>query len=175
MRSLRPVELPSDIRGRLFLHSMPGRYEPLEEFWTHLGRVGCSTIVCLAPIDEMRKKSPSYADALDAESSPCKVLHFPIPDYKAPEDIAAFVKSVNDVAEALRQGDAILVHCGAGIGRTGTFAIGTLIALGLSLEEARTRVSKAGSSPERPEQEESLRRLASGWQPRRRAPGSNEL
>ena len=29
---MRRVELPGNLEGHLFLHSMPGRYEPFEEF-----------------------------------------------------------------------------------------------------------------------------------------------
>jgi hypothetical protein len=100
MRPLRSVEIPADVPGRLYLHSMPGRYEPLDECWAELDRVGCSTVVCLAPTSEIRHKSPAYANALDTDSSPCKVLRFPIPDYQAPEDDDEFLKAVSDTAKA---------------------------------------------------------------------------
>jgi hypothetical protein len=41
------------------------------------------------------------------------------------------------------------------------FAIAALIALGMQMEEARRVVKAAGSGPERPAQEEALRRFAS--------------
>jgi len=59
-----------------------------------------------------------------------RAQRFPIADCQAPSDIPAFAKSVRQVAEALRSGGAVAIHCGAGIGRTGTFAIGVLLALG---------------------------------------------
>jgi protein tyrosine phosphatase (PTP) superfamily phosphohydrolase (DUF442 family) len=161
MRPLRAVELPSDIAGRLYLHSMPGRYEPLEDCWKAVTQAGCSMIVCLAPSDEIQKKSPAYAAAINSESTPVGMRNFPIPDYGPPEDIDAFAKSVTETAAALKQGTSILVHCGAGIGRTGTYAIAVLMALGLSISEARKRGSNAGSGPERREQQEALTRVAS--------------
>jgi len=33
---MRRVELPQNLEGHLFLHSMPGRYEPFEEFLTDI-------------------------------------------------------------------------------------------------------------------------------------------
>ncbi|MFP3868502.1 MAG: hypothetical protein ACLFUU_10110 [Desulfobacteraceae bacterium] len=58
-------------------------------------------------------------------------------------------------------GKGVLLHWGAGKGRTGMFAIATLMALGLSETEARQRINDAGSYPERPAQQEALRRFGS--------------
>ena len=59
---------------------------------------------------------------------------------------------VGDVANALREGRTVLIHCGAGVGRTGMAAIGVLLALGQPLDPAIVAVQRAGSQPETKDQ-----------------------
>ena len=156
---LRKVGLPEQISGRLYLHSMPGRREPLEEVWAEISSNGISTIVCLAPLDEIRQKSPRYADAIESSAVPCTLRLFAVEDYKEPEDDGAFCKAVFSTANSLRAGECVLLHCGAGIGRTGMFAVATLIAIGLSEYESLQCIKAAGSWPETGPQNEVLRRV----------------
>lgn len=81
----RQVELPTGVEGRLYLHSMPGRYEPVEHAISEVQRLGIARIVSLAPIKEIRVKSPTYATAIEAGSLPCAQVIVPIPDYGVPE------------------------------------------------------------------------------------------
>ena len=159
MKPLREVELPAGVPGRLWLHSMPGRYEPLDEAWTEARRLGVFSIICLAPLDEIREKSPNYARAIEEEQLPCSVRRFPICDYQGPDDDEAFRRLALDIAALLRSDRRVLVHCGAGIGRTRMLAIAILITLGLSATEASNRVKAADAGPERPTQEQALRRF----------------
>ncbi len=160
MGRFREVELLGGVPGSLWLHSMPGRCESLDEAWAEVRRLAISGIVCLAPLDEIREKSPDYAKAIERQELPCDIRRLPVCDYQGPDDDEAFRELATHVAGALRRGDRILVHCGAGRGRTGMFAIATLMALGLSTEEARCQVRVAGSGPERPAQEDALRRFS---------------
>ena len=159
MTALREVALHQSAVGRLFLHSMPGRNEPLAEVWQQVQAQGITAIVNLAPAEEVQKKSPEYAKAIATETIPCEVWPLPVPDFAAPTDDASFSQLAHRVAAALRAGQAILIHCGAGIGRTGTVAVAALLALGSPIGEARRLVRAAGSGPEVPGQEAALERF----------------
>jgi protein-tyrosine phosphatase len=150
--SFRSVKLPAGVRGRLFFYRMPGRYEPLEFVWAEVARQGISCIACLAAMSEIEQKSAEYARAFRDGLVPCEVRSFSIPDFGVPEDEAAFWRFAADLAALLKQGHAILIHCGAGIGRTGTTGTAVLMALGASHDTAFRAVKAAGSHPETPSQ-----------------------
>jgi len=76
---------------------------------------------------------------------PCSVLPFEIPEGSAPDDRDAFWALANDVANRLKSGESILIHCAGGVGRTAMLAISVLLALGEPLIEAEGAVSRAGS------------------------------
>ena len=147
-KMFRHVDLPARVPGRLLLHSMPGRYEAIESVWNQVRKETVSAIVCLAENDELHEKSSEYARALEAGTVPCRVLPFEIPDRGAAEDRDAFWTLASDVANRLRSGEAVLIHCAGGVGRTATLAVCVLLALGESASNARSVVSRAGSTVE---------------------------
>ena len=65
-----------------------------------------------------------------------------------PGDREAFWALANRVAKRLTAGDRMVIHCGAGIGRTGMLAVCVLLALGEPPARAEQAVSAAGSHPE---------------------------
>lgn len=146
--SFRSVELPATVPGKLYFHCMPGRREPLDAVWKEVARRGVGCIACLTPTNEIERKSPDYARALRDGSVPCIVKSFPIPDYSAPEDPMVFWTFAHELADALQQGRTILIHCGAGVGRTGTIGAAVLMALGSTGDAALKTVEAAGSYPE---------------------------
>jgi protein-tyrosine phosphatase len=147
-KMFRRVDLPAEVPGRLLLHSMPGRYEAIERVWHQVRNEAVRAIVCLAEKNEIHEKSFEYARALEAGDVPCLVLHFEIPDRGAPEDRDAFWALAGDVAKRLQSGESVLIHCAGGVGRTATLAIAVLLALGEPASEARSVVSRAGSTVE---------------------------
>ena len=150
----RRVELPARVPGKLLLHSMPGRYEAIESVWNQVRKDAVRTIVCLAEKDELFEKSSEYAQALEAGTVPCAVLSFEIPDRGAPRDRDAFWALAGEVAKRLQAGEVVLIHCAGGVGRTATLAVCALLALGAPAGEARSAVSRAGSTVETAPQSE---------------------
>lgn len=144
----RSVELPAHVWGRLYLGSMPGRYEVLEEAWRAIVERDIARVICLVPADELEDKSPHYARAIRERQLPWEHESFPVGDFDAPEDRDGFWRLAQNVALSLAAGQAVLVHCAGGIGRTGMFSICVLMALGLPVENARAAVRKVGAGPE---------------------------
>ena len=144
----RRVELPLRVPGRLLLHSMPGRYEAIERVWNQVKKEAVNVIVCLVEKNELHEKSFEYAQALEAGTVPCSVLPFEIPDRGVPEDRDAFWALAGDVAKRLRSGESVLIHCAGGVGRTATLAVSVLLALDEPVHNARSAVSRAGSTVE---------------------------
>lgn len=156
----RYVPLPEGVKGRLYLHSMPGRFEPLQASVDEIQRRGIAQVICLTSREEIAAKSPQYARLLATGSPPWRQVMFPIVDFGVPNDRRRFLVFVVQVAQSLRAGDNLLIHCAAGIGRTGLMAASVLAALGLPADEAMRQVQAVGSYPERPEQEELVRWVA---------------
>lgn len=148
----RSVALPEEIKGRLYLHSMPGRYEPYQATLDAVRMKGISQVVCLTSLDEIAGKAPDYGRALQRNAIPWQQIMFPIVDFGVPGDLPQFRQLVEDIAAQLCSGVNILLHCAAGVGRTGTVASCVLVQLGLPPAEAMSRVQQAGSYAERPEQ-----------------------
>jgi protein-tyrosine phosphatase len=144
----REIPLPEGVRGRLFLSSMPGRYRPFAHDLAEAEALGVATVLCLNPRDEIELKSPHYHAALNDGSHGWRVLEHPIEDFRAPSRDQRFVELIDEVAEHLRGGESLMLHCAGGIGRTGTVSACILIALGMSPEEALAEIRRKGARPE---------------------------
>jgi protein-tyrosine phosphatase len=152
MPLLRRVSLSESVSGYLYLSGMPGRYGAFESERDRISAAGVDTVLCLTPLDEIECFSPEYARAIHAGTLPWRQWPFPIRDFGVPDDRAAFLARVQAAAEHLRGGGKLLIHCHAGIGRTGTAAACVLITLGMSREDALDAVNAAGSHTEDPDQ-----------------------
>lgn len=133
------IPLPAAVPGKLWLcgkHLVgPGPEAALE-------RVGASTIVCLVERREIVDRYPDYAAWLDAQPL-TRAVEFPIPDLHMPSPNAPVTEAfIADLLDRLERGDGLIIHCAAGIGRSGTTAVALLIRLGMSLDIALAHVRR---------------------------------
>jgi atypical dual specificity phosphatase len=73
-------------------------------------------------------------------------MHLPVADFTAPSP-AQLTAGVEAISQALTEGRRVAVHCGGGLGRTGTLLACYLVRQGLSASEAieRVRAVRPGS------------------------------
>ncbi len=145
---LRPLEVPPGLPGRIWLSAMPGRFEHWADFLTAARRADLAEIVCLTPWHEIKGLSPAYAAALNEGTLPLRWSNLPIRNLGVPAEQQQFRQAIDRLAGHVQSGDSVLLHCAAGIGRTGTAAACLLKCLGASAAESVERVRVAGSNPE---------------------------
>jgi protein-tyrosine phosphatase len=149
---MRGVALPAGVPGQLWLSAMPGRFEPLKRFLAEARQRQVALVLCLAPLEELAALSPAYRTAVTQGTLPFRWLNLPMRNFGLPPDLHEFHAGIAQATEALRAGDAVLLHCAAGLGRTGSAAACVLKSLGLPTEEALQRVRDAGSNPQTAQQ-----------------------
>lgn len=160
---LREIQLPSGVSGRLFRSPMPGRWDwDFKKAEREIDEQGIDLVVSLATLREIREAAPRYARIIDDEDLTWELWDMPMPDGGVPADEDDFVDLARDLAEELRGGIHVLIHCYEGVGRTGTLATITLLALGMSLPDARRAVEESGAGPETYAQEQLIERLSRG-------------
>jgi atypical dual specificity phosphatase len=152
--SLRPLPLPDDVPGKIWLTAMPGRFEPLASFVDAAEAVGATGIICLTSDDEIAQRSPAYATARRLGTMPFDRRDHPILDYGLPQDRENFARFITDLCADLAGGQRLILHCAAGIGRTGVVAQQVLMAFGVEPDQATAQVLQAGSGGESAAQKE---------------------
>lgn len=146
--SLRPLALPANVPGRIWLSGMPGRFGHWDSFLARAGDFGVTHVVCLTPLHEIAAVSPAYQRALERDAFPFGWMHLPMRDFGVALEAPAFHDGVERIARHLLAGDSLLLHCAAGVGRTGTVAACVLKHLGVPTAHALLRVREAGSNPQ---------------------------
>ena len=121
---------------------------------TNIARLDIRLVVSLLEVSEARTLG------LDAEREQVNELgmefvSFPVPDMGLPASVEKFASLSKMLLKRVDAGTNILVHCHAGIGRSGLMAAGILLHCDLDPRQAFAHVSKMRGVrvPETPEQE----------------------
>ena len=146
------IELPFGLPGRIFRSPMPfGPYDLHGEVYDRWCEEQIAVIVLLASDEECLHKTGCHLRALYRKEG-FRVLYLPIPDFGVPttDDLERTIQHTIAYAQA---GHHIVIHCSAGIGRTGLFmAYLAKRCLGLSGAEAlqwvRRSIPRAVETPE---------------------------
>lgn len=130
------TELPFAYPGKIFRSAMPySTYDPNGELISEFKNREISTIVMLASDEEsLRITGRDLHEIYEREGF--EILYLPIPDFGTP-DMPVLREAVKKTLANSQSGSGIVVHCHAGLGRTGMFA--ACLAkqgLGYSSEEA---------------------------------------
>ena len=137
------------VPGELAAMPLPGRNQPLEEDAAFLEQEGIRILVSLT-------EEPPDGDTLSAHS--IEQRHIPVDDY-SPPTLTQMDEFVTLVENAVDSGRPVVVHCTAGLGRSGTMAAAYLVSTGVSADEAISTIrSLRPGSIETAAQEEAVRR-----------------
>jgi len=182
-RLFRQVNISQISPCIVYIHSLPGFEKPMETFREEMWRCGITRIICLAPLSDVEDFSRGYIQAIRKGIDTWKYEIFEVPDFGIPEDRDAYLAFVSKIAGLIRNYggsdptgssclqytmnrlvpsskesdpllEHILIHCIAGVGRSGTFTVILLLALGYPRDEAELMVKRIGSGPENSRQKE---------------------
>jgi protein-tyrosine phosphatase len=114
------IEMPYSLSGKIFRSPMPfSRFDKVD-VWSSFIEQSIDLVVVLTEQQEYLvyagKDLPAFY-----RSQGMKVLHIPVPDFGIPDDLDSWQDGLEAVVLAAESGKNVVIHCLAGIGRTGTF------------------------------------------------------
>ena len=118
----------------------------LKDELRRIARSGVQTLVSLLEPEEADWLGLGEEGPL-AEKLGMNFLSYPIQDVSVPASVAAFRKFVSGLANRLRGGERIAMHCRGSIGRSPLTAACTLIHLGWNVKDALAAIEVARGYP----------------------------
>lgn len=115
------TELPYGLPGRIYRSPMPySDRDPGGRLFQAYQEAGVSVVALLSEPWEWVERAEFDLAAFYQEQG-LEVLHLPIPDFGIPS-LEALEGLVETIVDRARQGRHVVIHCYAGIGRTGLVA-----------------------------------------------------
>jgi predicted protein tyrosine phosphatase len=147
--------------GRLAIFARPRGGDWLSDEAASWKRQGVNVLVSLLTPEEEAEFSLANEGELCRQAG-IEFHAFPIGDRELPASRDESLALAHRLAESVREGKAVAIHCRAGIGRSTMLAASVLIALGETPERALERIAEArrGPVPDTPEQRQWILDLA---------------
>lgn len=127
--------------GAIAISRLPGSQSPLHDDIKAICAVGVACVVSLTPMEEIKRLGDAQLSAALMENN-IVWHHFPILDYSTPLPNQAqdWQQLSAQLHGLLDQGQRILIHCFAGIGRSGMITMRLLVERGMSPTDALVQV-----------------------------------
>jgi protein-tyrosine phosphatase len=149
-------------RGRLAILPRPRGGDWLDDETRAWRRAGVHMVVSLLEPEEETELELSR-EAESATASGLAFVSFPTSDRGVPSSREAVATLTTQLADALRSGNNVAVHCRQGIGRSALIAAATLISAGQDVDSALQSIahSRGVAVPETEEQRRWISEFAS--------------
>ncbi|KYG03455.1 hypothetical protein BE21_51555 [Sorangium cellulosum] len=152
--------MPSEMTGLaagIGMMAAPGRGRPLVEDLDELRRLhGADLLVSLVSDHELELLGIPDLVARATERG-IVVLRWPFGDFSVPRDIAALHAPVDRILDTAARGGGAIIHCWAGLGRTGLVAAACLVKRGVAPADAIAAVRRCRRGAiENSDQEEAI-------------------
>jgi protein-tyrosine phosphatase len=137
----------SDIEsGRLGIMPRPRGGDWLEDEIRSLKMSGVDAVVSLLEREEITELDVAEEKSL-CEANGLKYLSFPIGDRNIPPSERAALDFARTLANLLRDGRSVVIHCRQGVGRSALIAACVLVLNGVSADEAFEKIERARGCP----------------------------
>jgi len=118
----------------------------LEAELQRLKRGGIQTVVSMLEPWEAEGLGLAREGSL-AEHASLNFLSYPIPDRRTPSNLSSFREFANRVADRVRSGEHVGIHCRGSIGRSTVLAASVLIHLGWRAHQGLAAIEAARECP----------------------------
>lgn len=116
------TKLPYGLAGTIYRSPLPGSplFDPNIHLLDAFMDAGVDMVVMLTPKDEARELTGMDLHTR-YKAMGLDVIYAPVPDFSIP-DPGEFAKPIQETLQTAQSGKTIVIHCHAGVGRTGIFA-----------------------------------------------------